>query len=150
MAGKAYGNYDAGVSVIKVQYTTTDIQESYVECQVGGMTSDSHNTKGCLVGPTGDLKVGNQDYSYTYEVVTDNNNGRTISGFSTGARDKMRVGCKGCPYTDFQHCEYFFDCILYCDLVIHQCCFEITCTKHIYTINTYCSLRLLWQGQLCR
>lgn len=106
VAGKAYGDYDAGVSVIKVQYTTTDIQESYVECQVGGMTSDSHNTKGCLVGPTGDLKVGNKDYSYTYEVATDNNNGRTISGFSTGARDKMRIGCKGCPYTDFQ---YFYD-----------------------------------------
>jgi hypothetical protein len=105
VSGKAYQNYDAGYSVIKVQYTTTDIQDTYVECQVGGMVESAQNTKGCLAA-TGSVTIGGTDYNYDYEVQTDNNNGRTISAFSTGAQEKMRVGCKGCPYSDF---SYFYD-----------------------------------------
>lgn len=104
VAGQAYEDYAAGVSVIKVQYSTTDIQDSYVECQVGGLVSDT-NLSGCFVNK-GDLTIDGNEYSYTYIPASDNNNGRTISGFSTGAAEKMRVGCKGCPYQDF---TYFYD-----------------------------------------
>ncbi|KAL7523781.1 hypothetical protein ACHAXR_000329, partial [Thalassiosira sp. AJA248-18] len=58
----------------------------------------------CFVGE-GDLTIGGQQYSYVYEVGKDNKNGRTIAGFSTGAREKM-LTCTNCPYTDF---NYFYN-----------------------------------------
>mmetsp|Transcript_20680 Transcript_20680/g.43807 ORF Transcript_20680/g.43807 Transcript_20680/m.43807 type:complete len:555 (+) Transcript_20680:69-1733(+) len=105
VAGKAYEDYQAGTSVIKVQYATTDIQEAYVQCQVGALTEADRNLSGCFA-EQGDLTIDGKEYSYTYIPSNDNLNGRTIAGFSTGARDKMRVGCKGCPYEDFL---YFYD-----------------------------------------
>ncbi|KAL7533108.1 hypothetical protein ACHAXR_006286 [Thalassiosira sp. AJA248-18] len=104
VAGKAYQEYESGSAVIKVQYSTTDRQASYVECQVGGMLEGNHNTKGCFVGE-GHLTVGGQQYSYVYEVDKDNKNGRTIAGFSTGAREKM-LTCENCPYTDFYYSAF--------------------------------------------
>mmetsp|Transcript_17593 Transcript_17593/g.31030 ORF Transcript_17593/g.31030 Transcript_17593/m.31030 type:complete len:551 (-) Transcript_17593:84-1736(-) len=106
VAGKAYANYDMSTSTIKVQYMTTDLQDSYVQCQVGALVET--NTKGCFVGEMGDLKIDGAEYAYTYNAAEDNRGGRTIAGFSEddNAKDKMRVGCKGCPYEDFQ---YFYD-----------------------------------------
>lgn len=106
VSGKAYEDYVEGTVKIKVQYTTSDLQSSYMECQVGGLVET--NLKGCFAGDTGDLTIGGTEYAYTYNPAADNNAGRTIAGFSEGdnARDKMRVGCKGCPYPDFQ---YFYD-----------------------------------------
>ncbi|KAL7545242.1 hypothetical protein ACHAWF_008593 [Thalassiosira exigua] len=101
VAGKAYKDYDSGSDVIRVQYSTTDLQESYVGCQVGGLLSDDHNLKGCFKGE-GVVKIGDTEYAYQYDPATENNNARTIAGFSTGARGKMLDGCKGCPYDDFQ------------------------------------------------
>ncbi len=105
VAGKAYEDYQAGTSVIKVQYATTDIQQTYVGCQVGALTEADRNLSGCFVDQ-GDLTIDGQEYSYTYIPESDNLNGRTIAGFSIEARDKMRVGCKGCPYEDFL---YFYN-----------------------------------------
>eukprot|EP00569_Conticribra_weissflogii_P009444 CAMPEP_0171358864 /NCGR_PEP_ID=MMETSP0879-20121228/261_1 /TAXON_ID=67004 /ORGANISM="Thalassiosira weissflogii, Strain CCMP1336" /LENGTH=553 /DNA_ID=CAMNT_0011864979 /DNA_START=241 /DNA_END=1902 /DNA_ORIENTATION=- len=105
VAGKAYEDYQAGTSVIKIQYATTDIQETYVECQVGALAEADRNLSGCFVDQ-GDLTIDGQEFSYIYVPKSDNLNGRTIAGFSTEARDKMRVGCKGCPYQDFM---YFYD-----------------------------------------
>ena len=34
--GKLYASYAAGATTIEVQYTTTDSQKNYVQCQVGG------------------------------------------------------------------------------------------------------------------
>jgi len=105
VGGKAYKDFDSGESVIKVQYITTDIQENYVQCQVGALLVT--NMKGCFA-QDGDLMIGGNEYPYTYIPTRDNKNGRTIAGFSEGdsAKNKMRVGCTGCPYTDFQ---YFYD-----------------------------------------
>lgn len=105
VAGKAYTSYAEGAQVIRFQYKTGDVQSSYVGCQVGGLLAENSNTAGCLKAD-GDITVDGKAYSYTYDVATDNNNGRTIAGFSTAAKEKMRVGCKGCPYDDFQ---YFYD-----------------------------------------
>ena len=105
VSGKAYEDHNAGSKVLKIAYSTTDIQSSYVGCQVGGLQDSDSNQKGCFKD-SGDLTIGGQEYPYTYVPAQDNNNGRTIQGFSTGARDKMRVGCKGCPYDDF---SYFYD-----------------------------------------
>ena len=100
VSGKAYEAYSDGTSVIKVQYTTTDIQANYVGCQVGGLISTDINKNGCFT-ENGTLTIDGTEYSYTYDPNTDNNNGRTISGFSTEAREKLRVGCKGRIGEDF-------------------------------------------------
>jgi len=105
VAGKAYTSYAAGDLVLKVQYQTGDVQSSYVECQVGGLLVENSNTDGCLIA-NGDITVDGKAYAYTYVVETDNDNGRTIAGFSTGAGPKMRTDCKGCPYDDF---SYFYN-----------------------------------------
>ena len=75
MGGKAYTNYEPDESVIKVQYITTDIQESYVECQVGALLEP--NKKGCFT-ETGCMTIEGRDYDYTYDPATDNKNGRTM------------------------------------------------------------------------
>jgi hypothetical protein len=36
VSGKAFKDYAAGTTAIEVQYDTSDIQASYVGCQVGG------------------------------------------------------------------------------------------------------------------
>jgi len=101
--GKAYADAAAGVSLIKVAYATTDIQASYVGCQVGALKET--NTDGCFE-EAGTLLINGVDQAYNYIVAEDNNNGRSIAGFSTGAEGKMLEGCKGCPYDDF---KYFYD-----------------------------------------
>jgi hypothetical protein len=104
VAGKAYEAYTSGNQVIKVQYKTSDIQTSYVECQVGALVTGV-NTAGCFE-ETGIMGIDGVEYGYVYDPLTDNNNGRTIAGFSTSAKEKMLTDCPGCPYTDF---SYFYD-----------------------------------------
>lgn len=36
ISGKAYSDHEAGAMTLEVQYSTSDIQASYVGCQVGG------------------------------------------------------------------------------------------------------------------
>jgi hypothetical protein len=38
--------------------------------------------------------------NYTYNILQNNVNGRTIKGFSEDARDKMQL-CASCPYEDY-------------------------------------------------
>ena len=78
VAGKAYQAYGAGVNHIKVKYATTNLQENYVGCQVGGLMSDEVNMKGCFKGPEGTLTIAGNEYAYTYDPATDNNAGRTM------------------------------------------------------------------------
>lgn len=63
------------------------------------------NKDGCLVGSE-DVSIGGTQYAYNYDPDSEKKNGRTISGFSTSTREKMRTDCKGCPYKDFR---YFYD-----------------------------------------
>merc|ERR1712085_155083 len=97
-----YGDYAAGDKDIKVQYATLDDQANYVGCQVGSLVDT--NLSGCFAS-TGAIMIGVKEYQYTYDPPADNNNGRTIAGFSTGAGSKMNT-CANCPYTDF---KYFYD-----------------------------------------
>mmetsp|Transcript_7559 Transcript_7559/g.15684 ORF Transcript_7559/g.15684 Transcript_7559/m.15684 type:complete len:511 (+) Transcript_7559:105-1637(+) len=95
--GVSYSSYAAGVTNIIVQYQTSTIQERYVNCQVGALQIT--NTVGCFVD-SGNLSINGESYSYTYNLVTENQNGRTIQGFSTEAEDKMHK-CTNCPYEEF-------------------------------------------------
>lgn len=101
--GKTGAAYQAGDSALKVYYATTDLQDSYVGCQVGGLVEPT--LKGCFK-ETGEFTIGGDTYTYTYDPATENKAGRTISGFSTGAESKMLNGCAGCPY---KHFSYFND-----------------------------------------
>lgn len=103
VAGKAFDAYPAGIQLINVLYQTTDLQASYMECQVGGLVTA--NLKGCFA-KEGTFSIGGDNYAYTYVPESDNKNDRTIAKFSTGAEGKMLTDCEGCPYTDF---KYFYD-----------------------------------------
>lgn len=99
---KFYESYDAGMGMVKLQYQTTDIQESYVTCRVGALPPVDRMLTGCFAA-TGSLIIDGDDTDYTYEYdpEKDNNNGRTIAAFSTAAESKMLSGCPGCPYAEF-------------------------------------------------
>lgn len=90
---------EASDKIIRVQYATTGVQESYVGCQVGGNPEPVFD--GCFK-PTGTMKIGAfGDLSYAYEPATGNKNGRTIQGFSTDAKAKM-YDCEKCPYATYK------------------------------------------------
>lgn len=90
---------EAGDAIIRVQYTVTGVQESYVGCQVGG--NPDPRVEGCFK-PSGNMEIGAiGEQPYSYEPLTGNKNARTIQGFSTGAKTKM-YDCEKCPYKTYQ------------------------------------------------
>lgn len=103
--GKAYDNIPAGNTTVRMQYQTSDDQSNYVQCAVGALPTIARITAGCLIA-SGLINIGGIAYSYQYNPISQNKNGRTIAGFSTSAKDKMRMSCDGCPYTDH---EYFYE-----------------------------------------
>jgi len=109
VAGLAYDDYDAEETTIRVEYQRSDVQAKYVECQVGALPSLNQNLDGCFADD-GTIDIGDDKYAYKYNPLVDNNNGRTIQGFSTKADKEMRHNdpdvCSGCPYTDH---GYFYE-----------------------------------------
>ena len=63
---------------------------------------DREETAGCFA-PKGKLTIGGIKVGYEYDVEEENLNGRTIAGFSLGARKKMydTKNCAGCPYPEY-------------------------------------------------
>ncbi|CAJ1948871.1 unnamed protein product [Cylindrotheca closterium] len=102
--GNAYDLYVAGTTEIRMQYQTSDDQSNYVHCAVGSLPPIAQTKDGCLIG-AGIIGIDGTGYSYQYDPINQNKNGRTIAGFSTSAGEKMRLSCDGCPYTDH---DYFF------------------------------------------
>jgi hypothetical protein len=72
---KAKEDYPAGSESIEAFYTTTDIQSSYMECQVGGLVTK--NLVGCLASD-GTVNIGGTEFAYTYMPDIDNKNDRTM------------------------------------------------------------------------
>jgi hypothetical protein len=52
--------------------------------------------------------------SYTYNVTQDNNNDRTLAGFSKSAQEKM-FECANCPYSDYLKFLDYYDVFDYAD-----------------------------------
>jgi hypothetical protein len=99
IAGRLYEDFAAGTTVIKVQYQTTDIQANYVGCQVGARPEP--NTDGCFAS-SGSLTIdGEGSHTYTYDPLTNNDNERTLQGFSLQAQEKMHE-CANCPYATYE------------------------------------------------
>eukprot|EP00560_Eucampia_antarctica_P008856 CAMPEP_0197822788 /NCGR_PEP_ID=MMETSP1437-20131217/52_1 /TAXON_ID=49252 ORGANISM="Eucampia antarctica, Strain CCMP1452" /NCGR_SAMPLE_ID=MMETSP1437 /ASSEMBLY_ACC=CAM_ASM_001096 /LENGTH=282 /DNA_ID=CAMNT_0043421589 /DNA_START=111 /DNA_END=955 /DNA_ORIENTATION=- len=120
--GKAYADYAGGTAggIVKFQYATGDIQESYVDCQVGGLPIDKQNYVGCLP-ESGNLKVdtGTEEFPYTYSQKENNKNGRTISKFSTSAQEKMG-DCATCPYSEYNKFRIYYGVPNYADHWVTQ------------------------------
>ncbi|CAJ1948943.1 unnamed protein product [Cylindrotheca closterium] len=106
VAGVAFETYQAGTTAIRFEYGTSDIQTSYVNCQVGAL-GEAGNLDGCIAA-NGSITIEGSNYGYTYDPATNNDNGRTIAGFSTEAGQKMRTDCPGCPYTDFMYFKDYY------------------------------------------
>lgn len=98
VTGTLLEDYPTGTSTIKVQYDTISIQSNYVGCRVGA--NPEPFIDGCL-SPSGNLVLGGQTFAYSYDVLSDNRNERTLQGFSTTAEEKM-YRCENCPYVTFE------------------------------------------------
>lgn len=100
--GTAYSDTPAGSTTFKVLYKVSDTdQDTHVRCKVGALVQSDQKTDDCLVA-SGSLTVGGKTYPYSYNVGEDNNNGRSIAGFSTSAESKMLKDCPGCPYKEYK------------------------------------------------
>ena len=101
--GKALLTTAMGSNSLDIQYETMGNQEMYVNCQVGGLPAANVTTVGCL-DQNGVLSISGlgDNITYTYNPQVDNNNARTIRGFSTSAASKMLSCPVGCPYPDFK------------------------------------------------
>lgn len=109
--GKLYDNYPNGATTVEIQYKTTDIQASYVNCQVGGLPKP--NLDGCF-GASGTLDIDGDEINYTYDPKTQNVNKRTIRKFSTTAEEKM-YRCERCPYDTFGKFRDYYGFFDYAD-----------------------------------
>ena len=98
--GVALEDHAAGAVVVKFQYDNGASNT----CDVGGLPVGNQGVLGCLVD-TGSVFVadaGSQsEITYVYDYLVDNNNGRTIAGFSTASKKKM-YDCDNCPYVTYQ------------------------------------------------
>jgi len=107
VAGKMYDTTSSGAVNVKVQYATTDVQDSYVQCQVGALVGEDINMSGCFADGENTINIGGEVYTYTYTAATENKNGRTIAGFSTQLEDKLKNG-PGAPYADFEYFRKYY------------------------------------------
>jgi len=88
--GKAYADANEGDTILKIQYPAG-------HCLVGALSDTERNLDGCVVF-SGTMFDGFNSYNYTQaNDYSDNNNGRTLQGFSTAVESKM-INCGvGCP-----------------------------------------------------
>ena len=115
IVGQAWAEEGSGSTMLRVQYPTTDVQATWSNCVVGGLVGTV--TDGCYAA-TGNVTVGGQTYSYTYNIASDNDNGRTLQGFSTKAETKMRVNGVGPYYKSFQKFVDYYGRVDYADAFV--------------------------------
>lgn len=94
------------------------------DCRVGGLPVNERATTGCLV-PNGTVRVDQVANEVTYEYAadfSDNNNGRTLQGFSTDANARMRPGDNLSEdyFADFQKFVNYYGSATYADTIINS------------------------------
>lgn len=89
----------AGETHIHLRYKTSKEHELY--CHVG--SNPAPVLDGCLatVGTIQLEGIKSKPLPYTYDPISDNQNGRTLAGFSLKAEELM-AKCENCPYRDYQ------------------------------------------------
>ena len=110
--GTALSDVDVGGASIQFVYAYGAQQATYSTCQVGALGDNGIATvmSGCLaVNGTIEAESIGSLGSYTYNPMTENDNARTLQGFSTGAQEKM-YECDNCPYVDYKKfVDYYGD-----------------------------------------
>eukprot|EP00567_Pseudictyota_dubia_P012364 CAMPEP_0197443820 /NCGR_PEP_ID=MMETSP1175-20131217/9455_1 /TAXON_ID=1003142 /ORGANISM="Triceratium dubium, Strain CCMP147" /LENGTH=504 /DNA_ID=CAMNT_0042974503 /DNA_START=123 /DNA_END=1637 /DNA_ORIENTATION=+ len=104
VTGMVYADTDAGKTDVRIQYKISDTVANHVGCKVGGLPDGEQVMSGCLANE-GTITIGGTSYTYSYNPTTDNNNGRTLQGFSLQAKKKMYDCGNGCPYKE--HNDFF-------------------------------------------
>jgi len=103
VTGSAYNEIGAGMTNIKVKYSTGEDSSMPSMCRVGGLpeAGASATTGGCFAA-SGTVTIGGStELEYTYDVNADNGNGRTIQGFSLQAGSKMSKWSEYRKYLDY-------------------------------------------------
>jgi hypothetical protein len=110
--GEALKTVAVGGTTLQFLYAYAATQATYSTCQVGALGDNdmAKNVAGCL-SSNGTIEAESLGSlgTYTYNVKTANDNGRTLQGFSTGAQEKM-YECANCPYVDYKKfVDYYGD-----------------------------------------
>lgn len=107
IAGRTEEAADVDATTLKVRYDVSSVQEEWVGCRVGALpNAGSAYLLGCFA-EEGNITVYDEStqvsqvLTYTYTARNDNNNARTIQGFSLQAQKKM-AECDNCPYKTFK------------------------------------------------
>lgn len=125
---------------LRIEYEISEIQDEYVNCQVGA--NPSPNTDGCkflslsysrsfvcasfiyahidlLSGfaAEGSVTIDNQDYTYAYDLLEGNVSYRNLADFSTTAKSRMWE-CSHCPFPDFEKFYDYYGEFNYADRII--------------------------------
>lgn len=133
-SGGAIQAYKAGDTKIQIQYKTGDTQSGYSNCQVGG--NPDPNTAGCFQASGNLILDGATDaLTYTYDVATNNDNARTIQGFSTDADTRFRPDWPASTtplplFPDMQKFVNYYGTVNYADEYI-QAAFSKTSTNFL-------------------
>jgi hypothetical protein len=115
VTGTALEDALATATTLKMLYDVGLTQATHSTCKVGGLVTTM--TTGCLKD-SGTVTVNSVVLSYTYVTTQNNDNGRTIQGFSTSADTKMRVNGAGSYYVDFQKAVSYYGTFDYGDKLI--------------------------------
>jgi len=116
VSGKLYKDAPANQRSIKVQYDTSEDQENWVKCRVGGL-NEGRETDGCFKD-SGTLSIGGVNHQYFYDSTSGNKNGRTLQGFSTAVEEKMLSCSPGCPMQDADYFTKYYGQADYADRYI--------------------------------
>jgi len=119
VTGKLKSSYKVTNTTIHVIYSTGESQASYVSCKGGGLYNDgttgSQMTAGCFGVNALTIGTSPSTFTITPTAVTHPKAGRTLQGFSTGAKGKMYTGCPGCPYKEYKMFYDYYQSHTYAD-----------------------------------
>lgn len=106
--GETMDDIQIGEIKIRIAYNALpDLQNQYLKCDVGALKLENQLevTFGCF-DAIGQLEFENIGmYNYSYNVLEENKNSRTLQKFSVDAESEMLMCGKNCPFRSFE--KYF-------------------------------------------
>jgi len=111
VTGDLLDNYPNGISTIEVLYTTSNIQKSYVNCQVGGL--ENPNLEGCFA-QNGTVTIDSMILPYTYDPLKSNTNKSTMKKVSKTA-EVRGSSSDDTPYETFLKFRTYYGSPSYAD-----------------------------------
>mmetsp|Transcript_19438 Transcript_19438/g.29215 ORF Transcript_19438/g.29215 Transcript_19438/m.29215 type:complete len:552 (-) Transcript_19438:363-2018(-) len=106
--GKTMEDVQTGDTEIRIAYDSPhNLQNQYLKCDAGAFQLESQHdvTLGCF-DAKGQMEFENMGvYNYSYNVLEDNKNYRTLQKFSSEAESEMLMCGERCPHRTFE--KYF-------------------------------------------